>query len=322
MLRRIIVLGLLAIALARHVSAQAPQTISISVPSATQASATFTGPNTPGAAIVIGVRIGAVNRIVKVTDDGGNMYTQDGTGQVQTADGHQDYFFHAANIAVPTTGKAIVTVSISGTAASIRFAATEVKGLGPNPTLDGITGAQGNGKILNSGAITTTGTDVIFGQGGTSLSTQFAVPSPWTAVENTYGKSGVETGMILVNAPPATYGAVLTAQAAGDWTAEIIAFKPDVSSTVARTRVFLQFGGYTLNPSGLNSFPGCAVSDTACTQEITLCDQNTPPQCMHFPPGHWKLTASLVAKPTSVTVPMPQTQTVAGADMTFDVAVQ
>ena len=201
------------------------QSNSLDCGTVTSCSLAFASNNSAGDFIVVAVRVGALGRTVTVTDSENNTYTQRIT-QAQTTDGHQAYVIDALKIA---SGANTVTVSISGSAAILRFAIHEYRTLAPSAVFDQANSSSSNAvtsTALNSGNVTTTyPNELIFGVGTTANPNTFTAGTNYT-VRQHFGAGGdkAATEDQIVVSSQGTYNATETSGTADLWTCVIVTY--------------------------------------------------------------------------------------------------
>lgn len=131
------------------------QSLSRDAGSVTSATAQFTGAVKPGSLLVIGARVGATGRSVTASDNVNGAYT---AGPAQTAGAyHQGVFFYFKGTAA---GTPIITLGITGAAATIRLVVAEYSGV---TSLDATGQNNGVGNPVSATGSTIFGAEILIG---------------------------------------------------------------------------------------------------------------------------------------------------------------
>jgi len=185
-------------------------------------SSTFPWSNTAGNLIVAFVRMSTTSQSVGVTDSVGNAYT-DAVVQFQNTDGHQIHIFYAKNIA---GGSNTVTANFSATNNHPWLAIFEYSGLSKTNPLDQIAHAEGYSSSAATGAITTSGTDLIFsaiGAPATAYSGTFAAGTGYSLEEVDTGTSKGATESAMMSG---THTGTYILSSSTNWSAALASFLP------------------------------------------------------------------------------------------------
>src|ERR1041384_4218014 len=131
------------------------------VTSGTTSSVSFSGPNTAGNLIMVYVIWDNI-RSVSVTDARGNVYTSAGSIQ-WNGSRHGAQVFYAQNIAGGTN---TVTAAFSSSLTSFGILYIhEYAGIDRTSPLGGVAGSVGTSGVMDSGAVTASANDLLFGAG-------------------------------------------------------------------------------------------------------------------------------------------------------------
>lgn len=192
---------------------------------ATSTTLAFGSNVTAGNSIFVGIRIGATDRTITVSDTLSNTYggspgTVGDVAQTQTTDGHRTYLFSAHNIA---GGACTVTVAISGAAATIRFNIGEGS-FGGTASLDKTASAEGSGTDPASGntATTTIDDELVVGVASNAAATAWTAGGTYTergnAPADPNGRTAMET---LIVAATGVQNATWTITGTKTWAAVV-----------------------------------------------------------------------------------------------------
>lgn len=283
---------------------------------------------TTGNLIVVFAKWGTSANNATVSDTASNTYT----AIAKLTNSNASYATEIFYASPATTGVTSITVTVTGTC---QWAAGDYTNMATSAVLDTHIETQNSvsGTACASANFTTTNaSDTIIG--GCTMD----VAATWTAGSSgacTYTNEGAVQGATQLSdcnvSATGTFTMNATASVAGNWSAMAGAFKqsggaaPVPAGVNKRIKIEnLDPISYSIDPTVISNFPGCDVTDTVCTLEIEVCDDQVPHNCLHIPadglphmmqaffiahqtiPAVQVVTSAVAAKATSVVVTVVQ----------------
>ncbi len=227
-------------------------------------SVTYPDPQTPGNLNVVVVGWNDTSSsVISVVDDNGNTYVLAGTS---AGLGVTQGIYYARNISISNTATPAVTVTFNQNAGTPDVRILEYSGLSTSAPLDNWIGSVGNSAAADSGAITTSTSDLILGAGTTANG--FTTPGAGFTLRVITTPFGDIVEDMNTAQPAGTYGATATL-ISGAWVMQVVGFSttgvnyldpPVISPTTPITPVSgPDSGGSTVTVTGTNFQPGAVV---------------------------------------------------------------
>ena len=231
---------------------------------AASVSVTYTDPQTPGNLNIVVVGWNDTSSsVISVVDDNGNTYVLAGTS---AGLGVTQAIYYARNISTSNTTTPTVTVTFNQNAGTPDVRILEYSGLSASAPLDNWTGSVGNSTAADSGATTTSTSDLILGAGTTANG--FTAPGAGftlRVITTPFGDIVEDTNTAQ---PAGTYSATATL-GSGAWVMQVVGFSttgvnyldpPVISPTTPITPAAgADTGGTTVTINGTNFQPGAVV---------------------------------------------------------------